>query len=102
MKQNEILTKWEKVTIEITEFFINKYFNEKNYKPSWYFIGDEIGYMIDIADRFFSLEDIVNFLRHNYSEKDMFEYYDLRLESQTKNKPFSNIENWRKLKKEHV
>ena len=98
MKQNKILQNWEKATQEITDYFLEKYFNEKDYKPDWYWIGDEIGYVIDVNQFFFSLEDIVNFVRYNYSKKDMFDYYDLRLEAQIKEKPFANIENWRKLK----
>ena len=97
MKKNKVLENWEKATQEITEYFVEKYY--KGYKPDWYWIGDTIGYIIDINDCFFSLERIVEAIRHNASEKKLFDFYDLELDFATKNKPMEiNFENYLKLK----
>ena len=113
MKKNEILESWEIETQKLTEYFLNKYFNEKDYEPEWYWISELIGETLAVNDYFFNLEDIVNFIRYDYSKKMMFEYYDLRFKSQTDNfylrlekptteKTFPNIENYKKLKKEKI
>lgn len=98
MKKDEILTSWKNETQKLTNYFIERYYGF-NFEPDCYWVANEIGGILYINDSFFSLDDICNFIRYNYSKKEMFEYYDLRLKDQIKDKPFPNIENWRKLKK---
>ena len=96
MKQ--ILRNWEKATQELINYFLKKYFTEKDYEPDWYWIADEIGGTLFVNDYFFNLEDIVQFLRYEYTAKDMFAYYDYALDNAKKNKILINIQNWKKLK----
>jgi len=100
----KILTKWEKATNELANAFRRKYFDQIG--SDYYWIADEIGGTYHINDYFFSLRDMVDFLRYKYSEKDMFDYYDYELELEKynmlnknkKKKIVVNIENWKKLR----
>jgi hypothetical protein len=89
------LKSWEKITQELTDLFIKKYFGKD---AEWYWVADEIGGVLYVNDRFFNLSDIVDFLKCGYTPKQMFRYYDYRLENQEKGKPVINIKNYLKLK----
>jgi len=95
MKKTVILENWEKATKELTDFFINFYFG-KTVRTDWYWVGEETGGCLFINDYFFDLNDIVDFIRYNYSKKDMFAYMKEVEENNFKRK--SNIKNWKKLK----
>jgi len=98
-KQN-ILKQWEAITEELTNQFVKKHFGKS---ASYYFIGDEIGGTIEVCDSFFSLDDIVGFMRYKYTSKQMFDYYDERLEKamieedEEEKKVMPNIKNWKKI-----
>ena len=97
--KNEQLTNWEKATNELAKYFIKRYFGKDT--ENWW-VGSEIGDVIFINDFFFSIQDITQFIRRNYSEEDIFKFYDLRLEKQTKGETFININHWKKLKKSKI
>jgi hypothetical protein len=100
MKKIKEIENYEKAVVELSEFFVNKYFGINN---EHYFVGDCVGDVMFINDYFFSLDDMVNFLRYKYSEKDVFDYYDYRLDIDTKGKETAiNIKNWKKLKKINI
>jgi hypothetical protein len=76
--------------------FVEKYFGED---AEYYWIGDERGGCIEVADRFFSMEDIANFIRYKYTAKMMFDYYDQKLACDSKDKEWRyDIKNYKKLK----
>jgi len=78
----------------LTEYFVKKYFGKD---AEYYWIGDEVGGVIDVADRFFSMEDMANFIRHKYSAKMLFKYYDEKLACDMKDKEWRyNIKNYKK------
>lgn len=92
------LIAWNKITNELAEYFIIKYFGKLEDCEYWW-IADDIGDVIFINDYFFNLSDIVDFLKYKYSKKDMFTYYDYRLAMDTKDKNPICIRDWKKLKK---
>lgn len=67
-----LVSDWEQYTQRLTEFFVSYYFGDAD----WYWIGDEIGGTIEVNDYYFDINDIVDFLRYNYSKKKMFDYMD--------------------------
>ena len=74
------LKQWDKATDNLARYFIKKYFGEgiDNY---YYWIGsqNEDKEVLAIGDYLFDLNDIVNFIRYDYSATEMFEYYDYRI-----------------------
>jgi len=95
MKKIAILKSWEKATKELTDFFVNLYFRGTK-KSDWYWIGGEVGETIEVSNYFFHLDDMVNFIRYNYSKEDLVAYVKEVEENNFKRK--SNIKNWKKLK----
>lgn len=91
-----MLGTYELACNELAEYFVTKYFGKD---AEYYWIGDEVGGVIEVADRFFSMSDIADFVRHKYSAKMLFSYYDQKLDSDMKNKEWRyNIKNYKKLK----
>ena len=95
---NTKLLKWEEVSDELAFYFVERYFGVD---VDFYWIADEVGGTISVADYFFNMNDIVEFIRYKYSRKQMFEYYDMALEyhmkKHTKNDYLVNIKNYKKL-----
>lgn len=87
---------WECATSELAYYFKVRYFDKE---ADSYWIADEVGGVYVIADYFFNIGDMVDFLRHNYTKKDMFTYYDHALDCATNHKECLNIKTWRHLKK---
>ena len=90
------LQNWENETEELCQYFHDRYFG-KNADIWW--VSESIGGVLVIADYFFSLNDVVDFIRYSYSKKEMFNYYNYRLEYPDHDKPCVCIRDWRKLKK---
>ena len=109
-EEKQVINDWEIKTDIIAKTFILKYFGkadfEKGYIDYWW-VSDDCGGVMFINDYFFSLDDMIDFIKNNYSKKDMFDYYDLRLDfdsyiGKKKREPVPNIKNWKKLKKENL
>ena len=99
MKEIEIIP-LHNLQVEINKFahfFSKKYFG-KDIEEWW--VGDDIGGVYYINDRFFNLNDMMDFIRYGYSGKKMFEYYDYAFEENIEEgrKPIC-IRDYKKLKK---
>ena len=98
---NKYLNHWEEKTAILGDYFVEKYFGEKG-EVEYYWIADDIGGVLSVADYFFNLSDIVDFIKYHYTRKLMFEYYDYALEYYTQKKHkkddyLINIKNYKKL-----
>ena len=89
------IKKWEDASNKIAQSFIFRHFGRT---ADWYWIGEDIGGVVSVADYFFGLQDIVHYTRCRYTSEQMFEYYQYALDLSMKNKTPINIENWLKLK----
>lgn len=100
MKNNIKLKEWEKTTNQLANYFVKKYFGKAASHVYW--VADCIGDIFCVNDYFFSIDDIIWFLRCDYTEEALFDYYDYRLTEQMKEPAgiVINIKNWRKLKDE--
>ena len=58
----------------------------------------EVGGVLLINDYFFSVGDMVDFLKYNYTPDEMITYYDYRLDRQMSHETCINIKNWKKLR----
>jgi hypothetical protein len=98
--QNKVLENWEKATNELLKQFLDKYFNEEDYEPDWYWISNAIGETVEINDYFFNLDRIVEAIRYNASKKKLFDFYDLELDYAMNHKPMEiNFYHYLKRKK---
>ena len=89
------LKKLEDSIQALTDYFVTKYFGKGTEDVYW--IADDIGGVLHVNDYFFSLSDIIEFLKYGYTTKQMFDYYDYRMILGDQDAPI-NIKNWRKLK----
>ena len=99
---NEFLENWEQHTDVLTEYFIEKYFGKLE-EVEYYWVADDVGGVLAVADYFFNIGDIVDFIKYHYSKDMMFNYYDYALEyhmqkKHNKNDYLINIKNFKQLK----
>lgn len=113
--KNKLIKDWNIATNKITSLFINKYFGDceiswiKNYNFAedgfefqgsdgaedgidlrGYWIGNDIGGVLEISDYYFSFDRMKEALELNATEKQLFDYYDLEVEG----KPDMNFKNY--------
>ena len=96
------LEKFDNAADALAKKFVDKYFGKDYiYDDDYYWVGsqDQDREVLAVGDYFFSLEDIVNFIRYKFTEKEMFEYYDYALAKSLKEKVGINIRNWKKVDK---
>lgn len=62
---------WEDSTNQIATNFAKKYYDTDEF----YWVADDIGGVLHIADDFFDLNDIVDYLRYEYPVDKMFEHH---------------------------
>ena len=86
---------WEQMSDNLAFRFTQKYFGKDS---DYRWINDEIGGSIEVGDHYFTLEDMVQFVRHKYTKSQMFDYYDYALEKGMKNDTPINIKNWKLIK----
>jgi len=98
---NGFLKTWEDASDTLSWYFIKRYFG-KIEEVEYYWIAEDVGGVLAVNDYFFSIDDIVNFIKYHYSKDLMFEYYDYALDYhlQTKHKSTDypiNIKNYKEL-----
>lgn len=76
---NNQLQAWELETNKLTEIFVKKYFKDAD----WYWIGKDIGGVIEVNNFFFNFDRIREALKYKASAKKLFAYYDLEVEDKT-------------------
>ena len=100
--KNKELKEWDKATDNLAKYFIKKYFGKDySFENYAFWVGslDEDREVLAVGDYIFDLNDIVSFIRYNYSRKEVFKYYDYALDCYDRNKKPINIKNWKKFKK---
>jgi len=95
--QNTDLHTWEIATNDLALHFERKYFGRLDEDSYW--VVDGIGGTYAIADYFFSLSDMVDYLRYRYTEEQMFEHYEYALDKGMKDELPICIRDWKKIKK---
>lgn len=90
MKTKSII-EWEEATEKLSRHFIKRYFDDPT---DTYWIANDIGGVLEINDYFFSLNDMVNYLKYGYSETEMFEHYNYILDMGLKNETALNIRHY--------
>lgn len=96
----KLLKKYEKLCDEMVVAFIGKYYADDEYPISmidYYWVGDLPGDIFTINDYWWDMEDLINIIRYNPTRKQLFDYYDYRLEKNMDNSNIVvNMKNWLK------
>lgn len=93
--QNDLIKEYERIAESIGAYFCSKYFKTDDF----YFVADDrIDGILYVNDYWFTLEDMLNYMRYKYTVKQMFEHYDYALEEVTNDKHPICIRDWKKLK----
>ena len=95
ISKKEILQNYENAINDLVDYFCWKYF--RGVALDTYWVADDVGGVYFINDYFFNVSDMVDFIKNNYTQNEMFDYYDYALKQHEKNKTPINIKNWRKL-----
>lgn len=91
----DILINYYNSCEELANYFVKRYFGKVDY----YWIGNRIGTVIEVADDFFDMNDMAEFIKNRYTRKQLFDYYDARMDKQMKDETFYSIEVWKQIGK---
>ena len=75
--KEELLTNWQKSTIDLSQYFVNHYFGRD---AEAYWIADDIGGCLYVNDYFFNLGTMVDFIELNdgktfFNKRELFVIY---------------------------
>jgi len=94
MKKIDFKIETYNVTVQdLTDYFTKRYFDNADF----YWVGGEIGGVVSINDYFFNFSDILDYIKNDYSEYEMFGYYEYALEEATEDRSPINIKNYLKI-----
>ena len=82
---------------KIAEAFRNKYFTPDT---ELFFVGNDVTGVAMLADYYFGVNDMYEYLKHKYTKEKMFMRYDNELEHIERcgtREDFPNIRNWNKM-----
>lgn len=71
---------WKEATEAIAKVFTKKYFPDEEYRVDTYWVGDEVGGVYCVADRFFNVDRMIEALELGATYEQISEYEDLELE----------------------
>jgi hypothetical protein len=81
-KINQVeLCYYEMACNQLAKYFVAKYFGKD---AEYYWIGDDFGGVIEVADRFFDIKKIYAILKARLSKRKMFTQYDQELKDYEK------------------
>jgi hypothetical protein len=76
MKTPKTLQVWESFSHQLAIEFVQKYFTKD---AEFWWVNREKGGVLFVNDYFFSLQDMVDFIRYKYPKQRVFEYYQYAL-----------------------
>jgi len=81
----------------LAKYFVERYFGKD---AEYYWIAGHLGGTIEVADRFFDISEIAEFIRNKYSAKMLFAYYDKKLDADMKGTEWKhNIFSYKRINK---
>lgn len=75
------IKEWKEFTSQIMEDFLYDYFDDK--KPKYYWVGDEVGGILNYGDYFFNFSDILMCYKLKITFEQLINWYDFCLENQS-------------------
>lgn len=94
--EKNLIKEAEIIAESIGAYFCSKYFKTDDF----YFVADNrIDGPLHVGDHFFSLEDMLNYMKYKYTPDQMFRHYYYRLDCyENGNENPICIRDWKKLK----
>lgn len=77
----------------MAQYFVDKYFGEDVDDSEIFWISDDIGGVLSVGDFYFTGHEIKLILENEFTEDDLFEWYDQWIDPNNKHK--INIKNWK-------
>jgi hypothetical protein len=99
MRPEYYIKQYEQSCNLLGNYFAQRYFG-KDYEQWW--VADDVTGTMYINDRFFSVLDMYQYIKHKYTAEQMFKRYDDEIEYDLRmgrKDGFPNIENYKKLNK---
>jgi hypothetical protein len=93
--EKELIREYEMIAESIGAYFCSKYFDTDDF---YWVADDRIDGPLHVNDHFFSLEDMLNYMRYKYTPHQMFMHYQYSLEEATQERRPVCIRDWKKLK----
>jgi hypothetical protein len=90
--KKEIMGEWEDATNTLVEYFVTKNFGENT---EWDWVARNVGEVVFVNDYYFNFNEIVDFLKYNYTTKEILGYYDYSVDCRLHKKSPINIRNFR-------
>jgi len=96
---NNYLAAWE----QHTNFLVQKFVDDNFPDSEWDWVADEIGDVFEVNDFYFSLDDVVQFIKNECTTDQIIAYKDYATDIATNNlgpkipEPTLNIKNWKKI-----
>ena len=94
INKNDLIDQYEFASESIAKFFCKKHFQGDEH----HWIAGDIGGMIEINDHYFNVMDMLQYLKNQYTSKQLFHYYEEALKAHEKRYFIPTIENYKKLK----
>jgi hypothetical protein len=80
MKIESRIVEWKDTTSKITNQFLYDYFDDVD--PDYYWVGDEVGGILNYGDYFFNFSDILTCYKLEITFEQLINWYDFCLSSQ--------------------
>ena len=94
MNSTDLIEQYEDISEQIAKYFCNKYFKTDEY--DW--VSNQKGGVLMIGDYYFSLENMLDYLKYKYGVDKMFEHYDYALDMAMKDEYPICIRDYKRLK----
>lgn len=75
-RTDKIIDEWYNTTEKVTRQFVKKYFPHEVYGEDTFWVGDEIGSVFCVGERFFNLDRIIEALTLKATRTELYKYYD--------------------------
>jgi hypothetical protein len=93
--EKELIKEYNRIAESIGAYFCSKYFKTDDF---YWVADDRIDGPLHVGDYFFSLKDMLDYMRYRYGVNKMFEHYDYALEEAMHDRHPICIRDWKKLK----
>jgi len=89
-------TAYEKACVKLTKAFVKRYFEDTIFGDG-HFVADDVTGVFDIADMFFSIEHMYQYMKYDYTFEELYDRYHDDIEATMEGNSFPNIRTWKLL-----
>lgn len=93
--EKDLIKEYNRIAESIGAYFCSKYFKTDDF---YWIADDRIDGPLHVNDMFFSLEDMLNYMRYKYTANQMISHYYYALDCASNGDGYVCIRDWKKLK----